>query len=142
MNIEYRNNCENIDWSRVASLLNEVGMSSTTPEIHKISFDKSYSVLFVFHEDKMIGMGRVISDGVRQSAIYDIAVDPVYQGYGIGKEIISRLMAETPDCNFILYASPGKEDFYRRLGFRKMKTGMAFFADPDRMTDGVFVENE
>jgi hypothetical protein len=25
---------------------------------------------------------------------------------------------------------PGKEDFYRRLGFRRMNTAMAIFEDP------------
>ncbi|MFV0468947.1 MAG: hypothetical protein ACK5MK_08495 [Dysgonomonas sp.] len=51
-------------------------------------------------------------------------------------------MAKTPQCNFILYASPGKETFYKKLNFKKMKTGMALFFNPIRMTDNVFVEND
>jgi hypothetical protein len=38
-----------------------------------------------------------------------------------------------PGCNVILYASPGKEDFYRKLGLRRMKTGMARFQNPGAM---------
>jgi hypothetical protein len=31
---------------------------------------------------------------------------------------------------FILYAVPGKEGFYRRFGFTRMRTAMAIFGDP------------
>jgi len=142
MELHYQNNCKNIDWEKVRTLLQEVGMSFTDTDTHRLSFEKSYSVVFVFdNNSKMIGMGRSISDGVRQAALYDIVVNPAYQGYGIGKEIVSRLMADTPGCNYILYASPGKEDFYRKLGFRKMKTGMILFSDILRMTDSEFVED-
>jgi len=42
--------------------------------------------------------------------------------------------------NVILFASPGKEDFYRKLGLRKMKTGMALFKKPDEMKEKGFTE--
>ena len=140
MELTYQKDCANIDWERVPELLNKVGMSSVDANKHRISFENSYAVVFVFDEKKMIGLGRSISDGVRQTALYDIAIDPTYQGCGIGRKVIDILLDATPDCNFILYASPGKEDFYRKLGFKKMKTGMMIFADSKRMEDGVFVD--
>ena len=140
MELTYQKDCANIDWERVPELLNKVGMSSVDANKHRISFENSYAVVFVFDEKKMIGLGRSISDGVRQTALYDIAIDPTYQGYGIGRKVVDILLNATPDCNFILYASPGKEDFYRKLGFKKMKTGMMIFADSKRMEDGVFVD--
>lgn len=139
MNLRYQTNCNNIDWTRIPQLLEEVGMSSVSPEIHQKTFEISYAVIFVFDKSELIGCGRIISDGLRQAAIYDIAVDPIYQGHKIGREIVNRLISTAPSCNFILYASPGKEGFYETLGFKQMKTGMALFADPDRMNDGVFV---
>lgn len=140
MELTYQKDCANIDWENIPELLNRVGMSFVDVEKHRISFENSYAVVFVFEEKKMIGVGRSISDGIRQSALYDIAIDPAYQGYGIGRKIVDILLEATPDCNFILYASPGKEDFYRKLGFKKMKTGMMIFADSKRMEDGVFVD--
>lgn len=137
----YQDNCENIEWESVRSLLGEVGMSTVEAEKHRISFENSHSVIFVLHDGKLIGMGRMISDGVRQSAIYDVAIAPDYQGLGIGKTIVNKLIACTPNCNFVLYASPGKEDFYRKLGFKKMKTGMILFTDPTKKDDPSFVEN-
>lgn len=140
MSIRYQTNCDNIDWTIVPKLLEEVGMSFVSPEIHRHTFEVSYAVVFAFDKDKLIGFGRILSDGYRQAAIYDIAVNPNYQGQKIGKQIVTQLVETAPTCNFILYASPGKEGFYESLGFKKMKTGMAVFADSDRMKDGIFVE--
>ncbi|NDV96229.1 N-acetyltransferase [Dysgonomonas sp. 521] len=140
MNLIYQDNCENIPWEKVPSLLKRVGMGFADAATHKVSFNASYSVIFVFDDAELIGFGRIISDGVRQSAIYDIAVEPAYQGRRIGWEIVKRLMDTTPDCNFILYASPGKEAFYQKFGFKKMRTGMVLFSNPERMTDTDFIE--
>lgn len=140
MDLIYKTSCDNIPWGKVPALLHKVNMASTDVEIHRKSFEASFAVVFVFDEDRLIGFGRMISDGVRQSALYDIAIELDYQGRKIGQEIVSRLMETSPGCNFILYASPGKEGFYERLNFRRMKTGMALFANPERMKDGVFVE--
>jgi ribosomal protein S18 acetylase RimI-like enzyme len=68
-----------------------------------------------------------------QAAIYDVAILPEYQRQGIGKIIISTITDALPGCNFILYASPGKEEFYQKLNFRRMKTGMALFVKAEAM---------
>jgi len=140
MDLIFQDNCDNIPWREVPMLLTKVNMASREPSIHKVSFEANREVIFVFIEQKLIGFGRAISDGVRQAALYDIAVDPDYQGLSIGKEIVIRLMQKLPSCNFILYASPGKEGFYRKLNFKKMKTGMVLFSNPERMNDYDFVE--
>lgn len=140
MDLIYKEDLKGIDWESVPRLLEKVSMSFTDVSKHRISFENSYATIFVIEDDRIIGFGRMISDGVRQSALYDIAIDPDYQGMGIGRKIVESLMLKTPTCNFILYASPGKEDFYRKLNFKKMKTGMALFSNPERMVDGGFIE--
>ena len=39
----------------------------------------------------------------------------------------------------ILYAVPGKEAFYSKLGFMRMKTAMAIFENPQRQVDGGYL---
>ena len=136
----YKTNCNAVQWENVIAILKEVEMGFSTPEIHKISFENSFSKLFVYHESNLIAFGRIISDGVRQSAIYDLAIKKEYQGMRLGSKILNYLMSTTPDCSFILYASPGKKDFYRKKGFKKMKTGMIKFDNIERMNDIRFVE--
>jgi ribosomal protein S18 acetylase RimI-like enzyme len=133
MNYRIQENCKSIDWQNVSDILRNVGMGYYEPKLHKKAFENSYTVVFVFSEDKMIGFGRAISDGAYQAAIYDIAVLPEYQNQGIGKIIMSQIMKKISSCNTILYASPGKEEFYKKIGFSFMKTGMAMFLDPEKM---------
>lgn len=141
MSIRYQeDDYKNIPWDKVPVLLKKVGMSYTDVHTHKLSFEASRKVIFAFKGDELVGIGRAISDGVRQAAIYDVAVDPDFQGQNIGREIISRIVAGLPGCSFMLYASPGKEDFYKKMHFKRMKTGMIFFSDPSKMEDSNFVE--
>ena len=117
-----------------------VKMSFYEEEIQRKAFENSFSVIFVFDDGHLIGFGRTISDGVFQAAIYDVAVKPEYQGLGIGKLIIEKLLFTVAGCNVILYASVGKENFYKKLNFRKMKTAMALFKNADKMTNKGFTE--
>lgn len=140
MNIKIQTNCLNINWYEVRNILKTVGMSYVDSDIHKKSFENSYTVVFIFDNENLIGFGRAISDGVRQSAIYDVATLPEYQGKGIGRLIIENIIKNTPTCNFILYASPSKEGFYESLGFRRLKTGMGLFIDMEGMKSKNFIK--
>ena len=140
MEIEIKHELPDSGWKIVSQTLKEVGMAFYEPHVHKKAFDASHTSIFVFHSGRLIGFGRAISDGVYQAAIYDVAVIPEFQGRGIGTTIVKNILSKLPSCNFILYTMPGKEDFYRKLGFRKMKTGMASFRKADNMTLRGFTE--
>lgn len=131
---------ENIDWNEVVNILRETGMGFHTAETHRRAFTNSHTTVFVFDGDSLVGFGRALSDGEYQTAVYDVAVKPQYQGKGVGKMIMQAIMERTPGCNFILYASPGKESFYEKLGFRRMTTGMALFVNATIMQDKGFTE--
>ena len=140
MDLKIQYDCLNIDWNRVSKILKEVEMASFDGEVHKKCFENSHTVIFVFDNEKLIGFGRAISDGVYQAAIYDVAVLPEYQGKKIGRIIVEHILNSIPQCNFILYASPGKELFYEKLNFKKMKTGMALFRYQEMMQEKGFTE--
>lgn len=133
MNIITKTNCNNINWQNLMMLLKNAGMGTYTPALHKKAFENSFRVVFLFDNDDLIGCGRLISDGAYQGAIYDIAVDEKYRGLGLGKKIIKELMIDLDNINMILYASPGKEQFYEKLGFQLGKTCMLRFQNPEIM---------
>jgi len=108
-------------------------MAHHEPSLHKKAFKNSYVTVFIYHENRIIGFGRAISDGVHQAAIYDVAVHPEFQKKGLGNLILKNIISKLPQCNIILYASPGKEGFYTKNYFRKMKTGMAQFTNAEKM---------
>ncbi|GAB6036552.1 GNAT family N-acetyltransferase [Fundidesulfovibrio butyratiphilus] len=139
MNIRVQYDCANIEWALVADILKRVGMAHHAPEVHARAFARSHTVVFVHDDDRLIGFGRAISDGEYQAAVYDCAVLPEYQGKAIGSMLVKALLQRVEGCNVILYAAPGKEGFYEKLGFGKMKTGMARFVHQDAMRDKGFL---
>ncbi len=140
MKIEKKCDCKDIDWKKVPEILKSVGMGNYSPERHKKAFEASFCTVFLFDEGKLVGFGRAISDGAYQAGLYDCAVVQEYQGRGLGRMIVQEILGRLPECNIILYASPGKEGFYEKQGFRKMKTGMARFMNPEPMRERGFTE--
>lgn len=141
MNIKVKTSIEDAaDWELIPEILKSVGMGSHGLEKHKKAFLASYCTIFLYDQDRLIGFGRAISDGVYQAGIYDCAVSSEYQGHGLGRKIVDEILARLEGCNIILYASPGKEGFYEKHGFRKMKTGMALFTNRDAMSEKGFTE--
>jgi len=133
-------NSDNIDWQAVCGVLREAGLAAHSIELTRKAFENSYRVVFVFDNQLLIGVGRAISDGAYQAAIYDIAVLPSYQGKKVGKLIVGELHKGLQNINIILYASPGKESFYNKIGYNKMLTGMARFNNGSIMREKGFID--
>jgi len=140
MNLNITEDCSTVNWSTVSAILKQVGMAYHDPALHKKAFEASTVAVFVYRSDRLIGFGRAISDDAYQAAVYDCAVRPEFQGRGVGRRIMDVIMARLDHCNVILYASPGKEGFYRKQGFRLMLTGMARFINTEAMRDRGFTE--
>jgi hypothetical protein len=132
--------CSGVNWKEVSETLKRVGMSYGDPDFHRKAFENSHTTVFVYHDSQLIGFGRAISDGVCQAAIYDVAVAPEFQKNGLGTTIIKQILTRLSHCNIILYASPGKEGFYKTLGMRKMMTGMALFIKAEEKRERGFTE--
>ncbi len=127
MGYKIQKTTENINWSKVAELLSYFGLSDLDAETQQKVFERSYAVVFLFDDEELIGFGRAISDGICQAAIYNIALDERYQGKGLGRKIIDELIEQVKQCNIVLYTHPKTIEFYEKLGFSKMKTGMAMY---------------
>lgn len=72
---------------------------------------------------RVIGMGRVISDGASDAYIQDVTVDPQYRGLGIGSQLV-RMLVEKLESSGIgwvgLIAEQNSHPFYIALGFQTM----------------------
>lgn len=73
-----------------------------------------------YDSKKLVGFGRLVSDGVVHAMIYEMIVDPAYQGQGIGTEVLKRLVdycrrAHIRDIQ--LFCARGKRPFYEKNGF-------------------------
>jgi len=77
---------------------------------------------------KAIGMGRVISDGVSDGYLQDIAVLPSCRNQGIGQRIVEILVeiCRNAGIDWIgLVAQPGTFSLYHRCGFQVMEGHIA-----------------
>ncbi|MHA7964277.1 GNAT family N-acetyltransferase [Paenibacillus sp. CAU 1782] len=135
-----RNDCKDREWDRVAELMQYFGLSAAPPETHRQTFENSYAVTFIYDGESLIGFGRALSDGVSQAAIYNIAVDERYHGKGLGRLIIENLLTFVGHCNVVLYTHPDTVDFYRRLGFKSMKTGLALYRNEPLLKEMGFID--
>jgi ribosomal protein S18 acetylase RimI-like enzyme len=132
---------EAINWDELSNLYKIAPLGDKKPGDLMIAFSNSRYKCFVFDKDKLIGAGRALADGADCSYLCDVAVHPDYQGRGLGKEIIIKLKElSAGHKKIILYASPGKEGFYKNLGFLRMRTAMAIFQNQERAMEGGLVD--
>jgi ribosomal protein S18 acetylase RimI-like enzyme len=119
-----------VNWDELSELYRIAPLGEKSPGDLSTVFSNSRFKCFVYANKTLVGAGRALADGVDCSYICDVAVHPEYQGLKIGREIIEKLITFSKEYSkIILYADPGKEGFYRKLGFHKMKTAMAIFSD-------------
>jgi ribosomal protein S18 acetylase RimI-like enzyme len=122
-----------IDWVELSNLYRIAPLGEKKPDDLKRAFSNSMYKCFVTDHGALVGAGRALADGVDCAYLCDIAVHPEFQGRGLGMAIIEKLKhLAAGHRKIILYANPGKEGFYRRLGFLPMRTAMAIFQDQDR----------
>jgi predicted N-acetyltransferase YhbS len=59
-----------------------------------------------------------------------------HQGTGLGKQLVGDLVERSRGHKkIILYAVPGREPFYRKFGFLRMKTAMAIFENQQQQIE-------
>jgi predicted GNAT family acetyltransferase len=122
-----------VDVEELARLYRVAPLGNKSPETLATVFGNSMFACFVYSDGALVGAGRALADGVDCAYIGDVAVHPDHQGRGLGSAVVRRLVElASGHKKIILYANPGTEDFYGRLGFLRMRTAMGIWSDPDR----------
>ncbi|WP_320172443.1 GNAT family N-acetyltransferase [Maridesulfovibrio sp.] len=126
---------DGIDWKEISTIFEKAPLGTREPEKLRRAAENSELVCFAKDGAKTIGFARAITDGEYNGVIYDLCVLPEYQSKGIGRMIMTAAMKKLEPLNVILFAVPGKEGFYDKLGFRTMLTAMGNFKDAQGMTE-------
>ena len=105
-------------------LYDTVGWGSYDEKVSEKALANTMYSVSVYDDDKIIGYGRIIGDGICFLYIHDVMVAPKYQNKKIGSQIMNKLLEkvnqikiENPYVRVYLGASKGKEKFYERFGF-------------------------
>ncbi len=128
--ITYKTGTDPIDWEALVQLYYEtdgvIGLGrARNLERIKQAFLKSFRVVTAWDRDRIVGAGRMISDGLCYGWIHDMAVLPELQKQGIGRGIVEALCKGNEHLLIGLTSSFDAVEFYRRLGFKKHKTAHA-----------------
>ena len=122
-----------VDLQELSRLYRIAPLGDKPPQALATVFGNSMFMCFVYAGGVLAGAGRVLADGLDCAYLADVAVHPDHQGRGLGTAIIRQLVAFSREHKkIILYANPGTEGFYRKLGFLRMNTAMAIWQDPAR----------
>lgn len=87
---------------------------------------QSWYAMYAFDDKKLVGMGRIISDGVITGVICGVCVLPEYQYIGTGKEIVERLIQHCEQNKVIpqLMCVEKLQSYYESIGFQAFSVGM------------------
>jgi GNAT superfamily N-acetyltransferase len=132
-----------VDWDELSELYRIAPLGEKPPKALMTVFGNSMFTCFVYDGDVLVGVGRVLADGLDCAYIADVAVHPDHQGQGLGRAIIQQLVSRSKDHKkIILYANPGTEGFYTGLGFLPMNTAMAIWRDPAAAVESGILRRE
>jgi ribosomal protein S18 acetylase RimI-like enzyme len=140
MSFEWKHSADEVDWEELVALYRAAPLGEKSPPLLKKVFANSMFQCFVYEGTKLVAVGRALADGGECSYLCDIAVLPSHQNTGLGKQVVSHLVEQSRGHKkIILYAVPGKEPFYRKFGFLRMKTAMAIFENPQQQVERGYI---
>jgi N-acetylglutamate synthase-like GNAT family acetyltransferase len=113
------------DKRQLAALYEAAQLGQRSQEDIVKAFAHSRYAVFALEAGRLVGAGRAFGDEVDCAVICDLAVHPDFQAKGLGEKLLEALKHKVKHHRrIILYARPGKESFYLKRGFNRMKTAM------------------
>lgn len=97
------------------------GLSAKSIEAAKVGLPNSLYGISARENGRLIAMGRVVGDGGCNFEVVDVAVDPTYQGRGLGKKImqyIDEYLASAVLEGSYVSMIADEPIFYQKLGYR------------------------
>ena len=106
----------------ILKLYSSVGWTAYTdePQALKLGFQNSLLVLAAYEGEELLGIIRVVGDGVTVVFIQDLLVFPEKQRKGIGTALVKAVLERYPTVRQIELTtdqSPETAAFYESLGF-------------------------
>ena len=90
------------------------------------AMEQSWYVVYAYDREKLIGTGRVVSDGIINAYLCGLGVDSAYRNQGIGTEISKRLVAHCKkNClHTQFFCEEDLVPYYTNMGFNVFAVGM------------------
>lgn len=112
--------------NEIKSLYESVGWTSYLryPDLLQKAYTHSLKTLAAYKDEQLIGIIRVVGDGVSILYIQDLLVHPAYHHKGIGTQLMKEMLLLYPDVNQVVLLTDDTAEmthFYESAGFQKVQ---------------------
>ncbi len=119
MTVRIDGTLEGIDWERTkADLAADDWDNGRSAAALRRSFEQSQHVAIARDGERVVGMARLLSDGVCNAYLVDVWTASAYRRQGIATAMIERLLGEVPGQHVGLQTDSAPE-VYESLGFER-----------------------
>jgi ribosomal protein S18 acetylase RimI-like enzyme len=116
--VEISDTVAGVDWlAAKADLTADAFDNGRTADALRRSFEQSQHVAIARDGDRVVGMARVLSDGVCNAYLVDVWTASSHRRRGIASAMIRQLTTQIPGQHLGLQTDRA-HDLYRSLGFR------------------------
>lgn len=111
----------NVDLEQIIHLYSANKWSAAEkPDMLHNALINSHSLVTAWDGNKLVGLGNAISDGYLVVYYPHLLVLPDYQGQGIGKVIMDKMLEKYNGFHMqMLTADSDAIEFYKRMGFKR-----------------------
>ena len=90
----------------------------------QMAIANSNPVVTVWDGERLIGFARANSDGIYRAGIWDVVVDPDYQGIGLGRKLVQTVLSHpmVSKVERVYLTTTHQQSFYERIGFKRNDT--------------------
>ncbi|GLT16999.1 N-acetyltransferase [Vibrio zhanjiangensis] len=99
----------------------KAGLSAKSLQAATIALPNSLYAIAIHDDQTLVAMGRVVGDGACNFEVVDVAVDPDYQGQGLGKQVmqyIDTYLASVALEGSYVSMIADEPKFYEKLGYK------------------------
>ena len=128
-----------IDYPQLQALFNRTAFWAKERQISDLETAIAYSnpVVTVWNQKALIGFARATSDGIYRAVIWDVVIDPRFQGAGLGRKLVETVLAH-PAVNKVervYLMTTHQQSFYERIGFESNPTTTMVLQNQSLETD-------
>lgn len=118
MPVTFDTTTDGVDWHEAkADLAADDFDNGRTPQALRRSFESSQHVAFARDGSRVVGMARMLTDGVCNAYVVDVWTHSAYRRQGIASTLM-RTLAERVPGQHIGLQTESAQDFYRSLGYK------------------------
>jgi ribosomal protein S18 acetylase RimI-like enzyme len=112
---------EDVDLAQLQALFELAAFWARDRAVEDLAIALSHSnpAIGAWDSNRLVGFARATSDGVYRATIWDVVVHPAYQGAGIGRKLVERILHDPAIIivERVYLVTTHQQSFYEKLGF-------------------------